>query len=481
MNFYAFHINDFRGATWHLSNLARYVYRLLIDMYYDTEAALSKDLDVLAHKCSLKTDDEKQALQDVLKEFFTLKNGKWHHARIDKEIHAYRWAHRNENRNANSNDRNEIVTQRNASSNDDRNDTVTNSNADSNETVTQRNEPLSNAERQKRVRDEHKKLCAELSNLGISFDKSMSLTGLRSLLDKARNDLRNENRNANSNEIVTQRNAGSNDDRNDTVTNSNAEFYVEPVTINHKPISSSSTAREDFVMFATWQPESQDWARMVQRAMLPNWDLTTYGALLAEFVGYWQSRDDAKNQAGWEHKFLQSLIAAKNRGAFSVQPAINHAALPERKISATAQSAACLRAAKEAVLSGKVITPLPIGVFGAMTDGLLELLGCGLAYPPAADAWDVTLASWGKEFARLQLADDDTARVETAFANAKRNALAGEKRFPNVQEVLGCLPMRLRERIELKETPEAWAARRQAGLTQTSRILENLKGVRHAV
>ena len=478
MNFYAFHINDFRGATWHLSNLARYVYRLLIDMYYDTEAALSKDLDVLAHKCSLKTDDEKQALQDVLKEFFTLKNGKWHHARIDKEIHAYRWAHRNENRNANSN---EIVTQRNASSNDDRNDTVTKSNADSNETVTQRNEPLSNAERQKRVRDEHKKLCAELSNLGISFDKSMSLTGLRSLLDKARNDLRNENRNANSNEIVTQRNASSNDDRNDTVTNSNAEFYVEPVTINHKPISSSSTAREDFAMFATWQPESQDWARMVQRAMLPNWDLTTYGALLAEFVGYWQSRDDAKNQAGWEHKFLQSLIAAKNRGAFSVQPAINHAALPERKISATAQSAACLRAAKEAVLSGKVITPLPIGVFGAMTDGLLELLGCGLAYPPAADAWDVTLASWGKEFARLQLADDDTARVETAFANAKRNALAGEKRFPNVQEVLGCLPMRLRERIELKETPEAWAARRQAGLTQTSRILENLKGVRHAV
>ena len=92
-----------------------------------------------------------------------------------------------------------------------------------------------------------------------------------------------------------------------------------------------------------------------------------------------------------------------------------------------------------------------------------------------------TLASWGKEFARLQLADDDTARVGTAFANAKRNALAGEKRFPNVQEVLGCLPMRLRERIELKETPEAWAARRQAGLTQTSRILENLKGVRHAV
>ena len=454
MNFYAFHINDFRGATWHLSNLARYVYRLLIDMYYDTEAALSKDLDVLAHKCSLKTDDEKQALQDVLKEFFTLKNGKWHHARIDKEIHAYRWAHRNENRNANSNDRN---------------DTVTNSNADSNETVTQRNEPLSNAERQKRVRDEHKKLCAELSNLGISFDKSMSLTGLRSLLDKARNDLRNENRNANSN------------DRNDTVTNSNAEFCVEPVTINHKPISSSSTAREDFAMFATWQPESQDWARMVQRAMLPNWDLTTYGALLAEFVGYWQSRDDAKNQAGWEHKFLQSLIAAKNRGAFSVQPAINHAVLPERKISATAQSAACLRAAKEAVLSGKVITPLPIGVFGAMTDGLLELLGCGLAYPPAADAWDVTLASWGKEFARLQLADDDTARVGTAFTNAKRNALAGEKRFPNVQEVLGCLPMRLRERIELKETPEAWAARRQAGLTQTSRILENLKGVRHAV
>ena len=129
MNFYAFHINDFRGATWHLSNLARYVYRLLIDMYYDTEAALSKDLDVLAHKCSLKTDDEKQALQDVLKEFFTLKNGKWHHERIDKEIHAYRWAHRNES-NANSNDRNEIVTQRNASSNDDRNDTVTNSNAE---------------------------------------------------------------------------------------------------------------------------------------------------------------------------------------------------------------------------------------------------------------------------------------------------------------------------------------------------------------
>ena len=40
MNYYSFHIGDYRGATAHLSNEEDLAYRRLLDMCYDTESAI---------------------------------------------------------------------------------------------------------------------------------------------------------------------------------------------------------------------------------------------------------------------------------------------------------------------------------------------------------------------------------------------------------------------------------------------------------
>jgi len=49
MNYYPHHIGDFNSATRHLTRIERSVYRDLIELYYDTEAPLSRDVDKLCH------------------------------------------------------------------------------------------------------------------------------------------------------------------------------------------------------------------------------------------------------------------------------------------------------------------------------------------------------------------------------------------------------------------------------------------------
>lgn len=95
MYFYNFHIADFNAATRHLTHLERAFYRDLIDMYYDTEKAITGDLPHLWRKLIIKTEEEKEALQSVLDEFFVLKKGAYYHKRIAKEIKNYRYKHGN--------------------------------------------------------------------------------------------------------------------------------------------------------------------------------------------------------------------------------------------------------------------------------------------------------------------------------------------------------------------------------------------------
>lgn len=95
MYFYNFHIADFNAATRHLTHLERAFYRDLIDMYYDTEKAITGDLPHLWRKLIIKTEEEKEALQNVLDEFFVFKKGAYYHKRIAKEIKNYRYKHGN--------------------------------------------------------------------------------------------------------------------------------------------------------------------------------------------------------------------------------------------------------------------------------------------------------------------------------------------------------------------------------------------------
>ena len=90
MNFYPHHISDFNNATRHLTRVERSVYRDSIELYYDTESALTGDFDTLSRKLLCRIDEEKQALKDVLNEFYCLQDGEYFHARCDAEIAKYR-------------------------------------------------------------------------------------------------------------------------------------------------------------------------------------------------------------------------------------------------------------------------------------------------------------------------------------------------------------------------------------------------------
>ena len=90
MNFYPHHISDFNNATRHLTRVERSVYRDLIELYYDTESALTDDIEKLARRVLCNSEEEKKALNDVLSEFFIKKDNGFFHDRCDAEILKYR-------------------------------------------------------------------------------------------------------------------------------------------------------------------------------------------------------------------------------------------------------------------------------------------------------------------------------------------------------------------------------------------------------
>lgn len=498
MNLYMFHIQDFYGRTWHLDNLARWIYRDLISLYYQNEKPLVDDLNELAHKIRCRTDEEKTALREVLAEFFTLKKGKYHHSRIDREIKNYQYRR---NKPAMIKRLTELgvefdksmsvaelasllamydvdfsVTPRNES-NDLRNESNGTSNEPSNSESNARN-AMSNAERQALHRQKQREsLLLELQELGINPDKSMSLNGLKNLLEKTRNDLSNGTSNEPSN--------GKN------LSNTESNGKNSAITNNQEPVNQSLShahTREvdDLTRFALpldWQP-SQNAIANLHMAGLGK-DLTAYPLGLMKFCNYWSAEPAELTQAQWESKFVAALIDDKNRqrNDFAIAPTpaaprTDVAQVQPHAPSKTKQSAMILSAVREKVVSGSLKTVLPPKICLAMIDGLLGLLGQGLNCPPAADVWELTLTTWANEFAARGLGDDDVANVQTAFQAAKRKATHPdnpEKRFPNAAEVLACLPMKLvQKQLGHKLSPEEWAEKAANGRAKTAELMKNI-------
>ena len=84
MNYYERHIGDYLKDTAHLSLLEHGVYTRLLDVYYTRETPIPKS-DV-ARLIGARSRDEKQALDAVLIEFFTLEADAYVQHRCDKEI-----------------------------------------------------------------------------------------------------------------------------------------------------------------------------------------------------------------------------------------------------------------------------------------------------------------------------------------------------------------------------------------------------------
>lgn len=95
MHYYQHNIGDYRRDTVHLSLLEHGVYRQLLDMYYLSESPIPRETQQVIRRLSARTQDEINAVEIILNEFFSLTDDGWIHKRCDMEIADYR--HKAEN------------------------------------------------------------------------------------------------------------------------------------------------------------------------------------------------------------------------------------------------------------------------------------------------------------------------------------------------------------------------------------------------
>ena len=84
MNYYERHLGDYARDAGHLTMIEHGAYTLLLDRYYTTEQGIPADQ---AHRvCRARTREEKEAVDTVLAEFFTLTDGVWVNGRATREV-----------------------------------------------------------------------------------------------------------------------------------------------------------------------------------------------------------------------------------------------------------------------------------------------------------------------------------------------------------------------------------------------------------
>ena len=89
MNYYEHHIGDYAEATAHLSFVEDAAYSRMIRKYYATEKPLPADIKAVQRLVGARTKEERDAVQVVLEEFFTLQDDGWHQRRCDADILKY--------------------------------------------------------------------------------------------------------------------------------------------------------------------------------------------------------------------------------------------------------------------------------------------------------------------------------------------------------------------------------------------------------
>jgi uncharacterized protein YdaU (DUF1376 family) len=87
MNYFRLHIGDYLRDASHLSLLEHGVYTRLLQVYYVREAGIS---DAERYRVvGARGQDEREAVDAVLSEFFVLNDGCWRQSRCDREIADY--------------------------------------------------------------------------------------------------------------------------------------------------------------------------------------------------------------------------------------------------------------------------------------------------------------------------------------------------------------------------------------------------------
>lgn len=89
MNYYEHHLGDYLRDTAHLSMLEDGAYRRLIDAYYIREAPLPAELRDVFRLVRAQSKQDREAVEVVLREFFTQTPDGWRHGRCEREIASY--------------------------------------------------------------------------------------------------------------------------------------------------------------------------------------------------------------------------------------------------------------------------------------------------------------------------------------------------------------------------------------------------------
>lgn len=86
---YLHHISDFMVATAHLSPVEECFYRRALDFYYLNEKPLPKETQSVFRRLRATTKEEKDAVLNVLQDFFFEQEDGFHNKRCDAEIAEY--------------------------------------------------------------------------------------------------------------------------------------------------------------------------------------------------------------------------------------------------------------------------------------------------------------------------------------------------------------------------------------------------------
>lgn len=89
MYYYKHHIGDFRSGTANMTRQERWLYRDMLDVYYDKEQPLPIDIQDVCDSIGA-TDDEVRAINKILRLKFNQSETGWVHERCESELDSYR-------------------------------------------------------------------------------------------------------------------------------------------------------------------------------------------------------------------------------------------------------------------------------------------------------------------------------------------------------------------------------------------------------
>ena len=143
LHYYKKNIGDYRSATAHLSLLEHGVYNWLLDTYYLNEKPLPLNERELFRMSLARTEDEKNAVRDILVEFFVETENGWVHNRCESEVKAYHAKAETNRKNGGNGGRPKKQAKENPNgSQDNREETQSVNSGIPQETLTKNQEPL---------------------------------------------------------------------------------------------------------------------------------------------------------------------------------------------------------------------------------------------------------------------------------------------------------------------------------------------------